>query len=170
MARGWYRQDDFPQNEVLYDKLGARGYLHWLHGLGVRFVVLAHGTPDYSSRREAKLVRSGRAGLWPVFRTRKLTIYAVPDPRPIITGPGSPTLTSLSGSHIGIVVHRGGTYRIAVRWSPYWRASLGCLGKGRDGMVRLTTRRAHFVRLTFRVDATRALEELAGKQPTCKLP
>jgi hypothetical protein len=132
--------------------------------------VLARGTPDYSSRREAKLVRSGRAGLWPVFRTRKLTIYAVPDPRPIITGPGYPTLTSLTGSHIGIVVHRGGTYRIAVRWSPYWRASLGCLAKGRDGMVRLTTRRAHFVRLTFRVDATRAFEELAGQQPTCKLP
>jgi hypothetical protein len=170
MARGWYRQNDFPQNEVLYDKLGAKGYLHWLHGLGVRFVVLARGTPDYSSRREAKLVRSGRAGLWPVFRTRKLTIYAVPDPRPIITGPGYPTLTSLTGSHIGIVVHRGGTYRIAVRWSPYWRASLGCLAKGRDGMVRLTTRRAHFVRLTFRVDATRAFEELAGQQPTCKLP
>ena len=105
MARGWYRQNDFPQNEVLYDKLGAKGYLHWLHGLGVRFVVLARGTPDYSSRREAKLVRSGRAGLWPVFRTHKLTIYAVPDPRPIITGPGSPTLTSLTASHIGIVVH-----------------------------------------------------------------
>ena len=62
MARGWYRQDDFPQNEVLYDKLGAKGYLHWLRALGVRFVVLAHGTTDYSSRREAKLVRSGRAG------------------------------------------------------------------------------------------------------------
>jgi hypothetical protein len=170
MARGWYRQDDFPQNEVLYDKLGPKSYLHWLHGLGVRFVVLAHGRPDYSARLEAKLVRSGRAGLWPVFRTRKLTIYAVPDPQPIITGPGSPTLTSLTGSHIGIVVHGGGTYRVAVRWSPYWRASLGCLRKGRDGMVRLTTRHAHFVRLTFRVDATRALEELAGQQPTCKLP
>jgi hypothetical protein len=169
IARGWYRQDDFPQNEVLYDKLGARSYLKWLHGLGVRFVVLAHGTPDSSARREAKLVRSGRAGLWPVFRTRKLTIYAVPDPHPIITGPSSPTLTSLTGSHIGVVVHTGGTYRIAVRWSPYWRASLGCLRKGRDGMVRLTTRRAHFVRLTFHVDAARALEELAGQQPTCRL-
>jgi hypothetical protein len=169
LARGWFRQDDFPQNEVLYDKLGARSYLKWLHGLGVRFVVLAHGTPDSSARREAKLVRSGRAGLWPVFRTRKLTIYAVPDPHPIITGPSSPTLTSLTGSHIGVVVHTGGTYRIAVRWSPYWRASLGCLRKGRDGMVRLTTRRAHFVRLTFHVDAARALEELAGQQPTCRL-
>jgi hypothetical protein len=36
-------------------------------------------------------------------------------------------------------------------------------------MVRLTTRHAHFVRLTFHVDATRALEELAGQQPTCRL-
>ena len=169
IARGWFRQDDFPQNEVLYDKLGAKTYLHWLRGLGVRFVVLAHGTPDSSARREAKLVRSGRAGLLPVFYTGKLTIYAVPDPQPILTGPGFPTLTSLTESHIGVVVHGGGTYRIAVRWSPYWHASLGCLRKGRDGMVRLTTRHAHFVRLTFRVDATRALEELAGQQPTCRL-
>jgi hypothetical protein len=37
-------------------------------------------------------------------------------------------------------------------------------------MVRLTTRRGHFVRLTFRVNASRALEELAGEHPTCRLP
>jgi hypothetical protein len=37
-------------------------------------------------------------------------------------------------------------------------------------MVRLTTRRAHFVRLTFRIDASRALEEFAGQQPSCSLP
>ena len=67
-------------------------------------------------------------------------------------------------------MQRGGRYRVAVRWSPYWHASLGCLAKGGDGMIRLTTRRAHFVRLVFRVDATRALEEFAGQQPRCTLP
>jgi hypothetical protein len=36
-------------------------------------------------------------------------------------------------------------------------------------MIRLTTRRAHFVQLVFRVDATRALEEFAGQQPRCTL-
>jgi hypothetical protein len=36
-------------------------------------------------------------------------------------------------------------------------------------MLRLTTRRAHFVRLRFHVDARRALEELAGDVPACRL-
>src|SRR5579864_8020464 len=46
LARGWFRQDDFPQNEVLYSKLGPRAYVSWLHGLGVGYVVLARTTPD----------------------------------------------------------------------------------------------------------------------------
>jgi hypothetical protein len=169
LARGWYRQDDFPQNEVLYDRFGARAYLAWLHGLGVKFVVLSDGPSDYSARAEARLVRSGRSGLDRVFRTRDLSIYAVPHPQPIVTGPDRPVLTSLAESKIGVLVRRGGTYRIAVRWTPYWHTSLGCLSKGDDGMIRLTTRRARVVRLSFRVDATRALEEFAGQQPTCRL-
>jgi hypothetical protein len=56
-----------------------------------------------------------------------------------------------------------------VRWSPYWHASSGCLNEGKDGMLRLTTRRAQVVRLRFHVNATRALEELAGEQPGCRL-
>ena len=40
LARGGYRQDDFPQNKVLYDELGRGPYLRWLRGLGVRYVVL----------------------------------------------------------------------------------------------------------------------------------
>jgi hypothetical protein len=56
-----------------------------------------------------------------------------------------------------------------VRWSPYWHASLGCLSRGTDGMLRLTTRHPHFVRLRFHLNAERALSELAGEQPTCKL-
>ena len=170
LARGWYRQDDFPQNEVLYDKLGARVYLSWLRSLGVKYVVLSHAASDYSSRGEAALIRSGRSALVEVFSTRELTVYEVPNARPMITGPGTPKLTSLTESKIGVSVGTGGTYRIAVRWSPYWHASLGCLAKGKDGMLRLTTRRARFVRLTFQVSAARALEELAGQQPTCRLP
>jgi hypothetical protein len=169
IARGWYRQDDFPQNSVLYDdELGPKAYLRWLHGLGVRYVVLTRATPDYSSQAEAALVRSGRAGLRPVFRTRDLTIYSVPDPRALITGPGMPRITSVSESQLSVAVHRSGTYRIAVRWSPYWHTSAGCLRRGHDGMLRLTTAGARDVRLAFRVNATRALEELAGEQPACK--
>ena len=36
IARGWFRQDDFPRNGVLYSNLDRDGYLTWLHALGVR--------------------------------------------------------------------------------------------------------------------------------------
>jgi hypothetical protein len=169
LARGWYRQDDFPQNEVLYDGLGPRVYLSWLRGLGVEYVVLAKATPDYSAKGEADLIRSGRSHLLRVFETRELSIYEVPDAQPMITGPASPRLVSLTQSRVGAALHSGGTYRIAVRWSPYWHASAGCLAKGADGMMRLTTRRARVVHLTFAVNAERALDELAGVQPSCTL-
>jgi hypothetical protein len=155
---------------VLYDKLGARAYLAWLRNLGVKYVVLSSAAPDYSSRGEAALIRSGRSQLFEVFSTRELTVYEVPGARSMITGPSGPRLTSLGESKIGVDVRTGGTYRIAVRWSPYWHASLGCLSKGKDGMIRLSTRRARFVRLTFQVSAARALDEFAGQQPSCRLP
>jgi hypothetical protein len=167
LARGWFRQDDFPQNELLYSKLGPRAYVQWLRSLGVRYVVLASAPADYSSRAEAALVGSGRAGLRAVFHSQPLTIYAVPRPRPIVTGPGSPAVTALTQSRITVSLHRGGSYRIAVRWTPYWHASSGCLRKSRDGMLRLSTRRARLVRIVFRVDASRALDQLAGQRPGC---
>ena len=88
IARGGYRQDDFPQNELLYDDLlGPKAYGAWLRGLGVRYVVLTSAPADYSARAEAALLRSGRSGLWRVLETPRLTIFAVPRPRPILTGP-----------------------------------------------------------------------------------
>ncbi len=65
LARGWFRQDDFPQNALLYGELGPRTYLAWLRGLGVRYVVLTNAPPDYSARAEAALFRSGRSGFGP---------------------------------------------------------------------------------------------------------
>src|SRR5581483_1508288 len=66
IVRGWYRQSDFPQNELLYDKrLGALTYERWLRGLGVRYVVLSDAHPDYSARVEARLIRGGSTTLQP---------------------------------------------------------------------------------------------------------
>ena len=169
LARGWFRQDDFPQNAVLYHRFGAAAYLKWLRSLGVRYVVLSRAPLDYSSRVEAALVRGGRIGFSTVFRTADLTIYAVPHPVPIVTGADSPTLVSLTQAKIGVDVHRGGLYRIAVRYSPYWHASNVCLSQGKDGMLRLQTRTARIVTIVFDVNATRALDQLAGERPSCTL-
>jgi hypothetical protein len=171
LARGWFRQDDFPQNEILYSKLGPRTYLRWLHGLGVGYVVLPLSAPlDYSSRAEGALVESGRAGLKLVYDDGTIAIYRVPRFRPIVTGPGKARVEAMTQARIVVAVPRGGRYRIAVRWSPYWRTSDGCLSKGKDGMLRLTTLRARVARIGFIVSADSALHTLAGQKPACTLP
>jgi hypothetical protein len=168
LARGWYRQDDFPQNQVLYrPELGARSYLGWLRQLGIRYVVLTEAPHDYSARAEAELIRNGHAGLKRVLRTAQLAIYEVPAPRPIVTGPAGAYVRELTRSRLVVRLARRGTYRVAVRYSPYWHASSGCLGRGADGMVRLTVMRPVTVRLRFDVNAGRALAAVAGRTRSC---
>jgi hypothetical protein len=153
---------------VLYQpELGAQSYLAWLRGLGIRYVVLTEAPHDYSARAEATLLRAGHAGLEAVLRTPQLTIFAVPSPRGIVTGPGRATVLALDRSRLVIRLPRSGTYRVAVRHSPYWHASSGCLSRGTDGMVRLTVGAAAKVTLAFDVDASRALAALAGREPSC---
>jgi hypothetical protein len=167
LVRGWFRQDDFPFNALLYRKLRPDTYHRWLWTLGVAYVVLTRTTPDYSARQEATLVRSGRAGLQRVWASREIAIYAVPRPRPMVTGPDRPALLALHQSRLVVRVRRGGTYRVAVRWSPYWQASTGCLVRTREGMLRLRTRTAADIRITFDVDPSGLLAALAGSTPSC---
>jgi hypothetical protein len=163
LARGWYRQDDFPQNRVLYSELGPRAYLAWLRGLGIRYVVLTTAQPDYSSRGEAALLESGRSGLKPVFRTAELAIFEVPDARPIVTGPAPAGVVALTQSRVFLTLGGAGRYRIALRYSPYWETSAGCLTRGDDGMLRLASPHGGRVALRFDVDAGAALRAVAGR-------
>jgi hypothetical protein len=170
LARGWFRQNDFPQNRVFYndDELPDGAYLRWLRSLGVRYVVLTDAPPDYSARGEAKLLRSGRSGLTRVLRARHLSIYAVPAPRKLITGPAPARVVALTQTRVSVNVAARGTYRLAIRYSPYWSASSGCLDPGKDSMIRLEAPAAGVVALTFRVNARRAFAALQGQRPqTC---
>ena len=169
LTRGWFRQDDFPQNKLLYGELTADKYLHWLRSLGVQYVVLTDSRPDYSAKREAALIASGGSGLRPVLRTRHLTVLSVPAPRPLVTGPGRARVIRLSEGGLVLAIGRPGAYRVAVRYSPYWQASAGCVGRGRDGMTVIETPRAGRVELAFRVEAGRALDVLDGHAArTCR--
>jgi hypothetical protein len=168
LVRGWYRQDDFPQNALLYDRLGRDAYLGWLRRLGVRYVVLSDITPDYSAKHEAELIESGRSGLRPVFRGRHLTIYAVPDPRPIITGPAPAEVLDVGQGHMLVRLERPGMYRVAMRYSPYWRSTAGCFTRGHDGVLNFRAYRAGLMRLEFHVGARRALAAVVGAAaPDC---
>jgi hypothetical protein len=165
LARGWYRQDDFPENALLYGHLGPRAYLDWLRGLGIRYVVLAEAPPDYSSEAESRLLTSGRLPLRIVLVSRTLTIYEVPSPRPIVTGPGPSRVVALRADGMSLSVGRPGTYRVAIRYSPYWHPSVGCAWPGKDKMIRLKMPQAGPVRMTFDVDASGLLTEMAGGRP-----
>lgn len=171
LTRGWFRQDDYPQNEVLYNDPSRRAYLAWLRSLGVRYVILTQAPTDYSSRDEAALIRSGRSGLLPVFRAPNLTVYEVPKADPIITGPGQPRVLSLSTTQIQLRLSSPGRYRLAVHFSPYSTARGACLEKSADDMTELVARRAGVISLNFNVDASRALAVLAGeKTASCSKP
>jgi hypothetical protein len=157
LARGGFRQDDFPQNELLYDDLAPAAYLGWLRSLGVRYVVLTDAPPDYSARNEAKLVRTGRSGLRRVFRTPSLTVLAVPRPRPILTGPAPGRVLRLTGTRLIVDLPRAGSYRLAVRYSPYWSAEGACLIRREDGMTAISVDRPARLELAFHVSPARAL-------------
>jgi hypothetical protein len=60
-----------------------------------------------------------------------------------------------------VQLSEAGTYRLAVRYSPYWQPSAGCLSPGSDGMTRITGPDGRLT-LAFHVDASRALAALTG--------
>jgi hypothetical protein len=163
LARGWFRQEDFPQNRVLYGELGAKAYVAWLRKVSVRYVVLTSANPDYSSRAEARLLRSGRSGLTVVYRTATTTVFSVPSPRPLITAPAH--VLALGYATIRLAIPVEGKYRLNVTYAPYWHTRDGCLTRAPDGMTELTVRRTGIVSLRFAVTATRALEAMVGTQP-----
>jgi hypothetical protein len=167
LVRGWFRQDDHPVAMLLYRSYTAAEYVAWLRRLGVAYVVLTDAPQDFTSRREAALVRSGHTGLRRVFGTSFVSVYAVPRPQAIVTGPGRPTVLALRESSLVVHLTRGGAYRVAVRWSPYWNASTGCVTRSQDGMLRLRSRAAATVRIAFDIDASSLFHALAGTTPTC---
>ncbi|HSC90648.1 MAG TPA: hypothetical protein VLB86_03245 [Gaiellaceae bacterium] len=141
LARGWYRQIDLAENPELYDDpLDPAAYRRWLDRLAVRWVLL----PDarlgpMGADREATLLRSGRSGLRPAFRSAHWTVYSVPDAKPILDG-GS--LTRFAHERVEGTVTTG-RHALRVRWNRYWHVEAGsvCLEPRPDGTTTLVARR-----------------------------
>jgi hypothetical protein len=109
ITRGWYRQDDYPENEILYsDDLNRRSYVRWLHERGVRYVLVPGGRLDYSSEREAKVART----LPFVTRRGDVSIYEAPRTQPI--APGADVLR-MTHERVTVRVPRAGRYALKVR-------------------------------------------------------
>jgi hypothetical protein len=141
LARGWYRQIDIARNELFYEKpLAPSAYRRWLRRMGVRFVVLPNTRlGQKGEEREAALLRSGRSGLRSVFRSPQLEIFEVPQPQPILTGPGSPVVTRLDHAGIEGRLPRAGSYELKIRYTRYWRVRAGavCVDRAAGGMTTL---------------------------------
>ncbi len=170
IVRGWFRQDDFPENEVLYDKLTRTSYRQWLRRLSVRYVVLTNSEPDYSAKDEIALLRSGDSGLRVVFRTANATVYAVPSPQPIITGPGHPSVRAMTENTITLRLPEPGSYHLGIRYTPYLVSPESCVTESKDGMTVLTVPRAGTRKIAFSVSTSGALAALTGSRTTCAKP
>jgi hypothetical protein len=133
----------------------------------VRYVVLTGAPEDYSARAEGTLLRSGRSGLKVVYTARNITVYAVPHPIPIVTGPSGARVVAFRQTEIDLQLTAPGSYRISVRYSPYFAAQGACITKTKDGMTQLNVAHAGRVRLAFAVTPGRALAALAGSNSSC---
>jgi hypothetical protein len=137
-------------------------YVAWLRRMAVRYVVLPDASLDYTAHGEAALLRGGRTPLRVVLRAHHLTIFEVPHARPIVTGPGRARVLSLTRGGALLDLPRAGTYRVAIRYTPYWGVTEGCTREALDGMTRLTVPRAGRVTLVFSWSAERAFDVVAG--------
>jgi hypothetical protein len=173
LARGWYRQLDVADNPALYEKhLRAAAYREWLRSAAVRYVLLSTTAPlDWDGGpQEARVLRSAASGLRVVFRSADWTIYELPHPTPLLTGPARPVVTAFGHTVIGGRVFAAGRYLLRAHYNPYWRLQgAGCVAEGPDKMTILELPRAE--RFALSVPGTPgglAREVFGGESAACE--
>ena len=120
IVRGWFRQDDFPRNDLLYTQLDRARYVAWLRSLGVRYVVLPDAPLDYSAKAEAALIVGGRSGLAGV------PVGAHDDLRRPLAAADRDGPRQRRGARVRAEPHHArasaapAATAIATNWSPYW--------------------------------------------------
>lgn len=172
LARGWYRQDDFPANAVLYEELTPRRYAAWLRRTGVRYVFLPDDPLDYSATGEAALLRSGASGLEEVAHIGGWTVYELPRPTPIATPADGITVVSLTSDAVTLRVREPGVYRLRLRYTPYWRVEEGtaCARPREPWGTDLRVSQAGIVRLSFQVRLGTFVDAVLGGEGGCGTP
>ncbi len=138
LARGWYRQLDIADNPSLYAKhITPRAYRLWLRTLGVKYVLLPATRLDPAGGpAEARLLRSGKGRLAVVSRDATGTIYQLPNPTPLLTGPGPAEITRLDYSTITGRVAAPGRYLLRARFTQYLDLhGAGCVRRAPTGMT-----------------------------------
>ena len=121
LARGWERQLDRKVNGLFYEDgpLTPERYRRWLDDNGVAYVALADAPVDYSAAKEAALVRRTPPYLRQVWHDDHWRVFAVRDPTPLASG--GARVTRMDADAVDLTVPRAGSYRVRIRWTPYWK-------------------------------------------------
>jgi hypothetical protein len=146
LARGWERQQDLKDNEVLYrDDLTAEQLRDWLQRKGIGFVALADAPLDHWSKREASLLRrvsvSSGSEQWlvPVWKDPHWQVWQVAGSPGLVSGA---RMTSLGVDDVTLRFDAAGEATVRLHWTPFWRVVSGaaCVSRSPDGrtLVRAT--------------------------------
>jgi hypothetical protein len=168
LARGWFRQDDWPENAALYGNLTPARYQAWMRRMAVRYVLLPDDPLDQSAHAEAALLRAG-AGLQTVARLGGWTVYELPDATPIATPRRDVRVLSLTADTITLRVQRPGRYQLRLRYTPYWRVVRGraCVAPRTPWGTGLIVAQAGVVRLRFDVRFGTLVNAVLGERGAC---
>jgi hypothetical protein len=132
LARGWMRQVDIERNPIFYDgTLNADTYRAWLDDNAISYVAISNGPYDWAAPGEAALVRGELPYLQPVWWNQTWTLYAVADPRPVVSPPGK--VVARDAVSLTASLPERGEYVLRVRWSRYLTTSIGCMRPAEDG-------------------------------------
>jgi hypothetical protein len=132
IARGWSRQVDTGRNPIFFDgTLNADTYRSWLDDNAISYVAISNGPHEWAATDEATLVRRGLPYLQAVWSDRTWTLYAVTNPRPVISPPGQ--VIARDGVSLTVSLPEPGEYLVRVHWSRYLSASNGCVRPAEDG-------------------------------------
>ena len=146
IARGWSRQADIGRNSIFYDgTLNADTYQEWLDDNAISYVAVSNGPYDWAAPDEANLVRSGLPYLRAVWSNQTWTLYAVTNPRPVISAPGR--VIARDPVSVTVSLPEPGEYVVRVRWSRYLSATDGCMQPAADGWSMIVAERAGTVKI-----------------------
>jgi hypothetical protein len=136
IARGWSRQLDTGRHPIFYNgSLNADTYRQWLDDNAISHVALSDGPYDWAAAQEAALVRSGLPYLEEVWSNPSWTLYAVTNPRPVISSPGR--AVGRDGVSLTVSLPEAGEYVVRVHWSRYLSTSAGCVRPAEGGWTTL---------------------------------
>jgi hypothetical protein len=135
LARGWERQTDRRLNRLFYrESLSPQRYLRWLRSLAVGYVAVPQGTPlDYAAEREAELIATEPPFLKEMEPVPGWRLYRVLGATPMVERPAN--LSEFSADAFAVSAPVAGSFRVRVRWTPYWRVSAGagCVSRSFGG-------------------------------------